>query len=102
MSEILTAALAGAPGDELAGLPMPDTYRAALVKRSETGMFDGLESSDKDPRRSLHVEDVPLHEAFGFLRFTRENQFVNPVVRRWRAPIYGRLIYRRKDGSLAL
>ena len=25
-------------------------------------MFDGLESSDKDPRRSLHVEAVPLPE----------------------------------------
>ena len=51
MSEILDAALAGAPGDELAALPLPDSYRAALVKRSETGMFDGVESADKDPRR---------------------------------------------------
>ena len=25
-------------------------------------MFDGMESSDKDPRRSLHVEEVPLPE----------------------------------------
>src|ERR1700729_3964881 len=62
MSDILTAVLAGAPGDELAALPMPDFYRGALVKRSETGMFDGLESSEKDPRRSLHVEEVPLPE----------------------------------------
>jgi len=62
MSDILTAALAGAPGDELAQLPLPDSYRAALVKRSETAMFDGMESSDKDPRRSLHVEEVALPE----------------------------------------
>src|SRR5271168_1929090 len=62
MSEILTAALAGASADELAALPLPDSYRAALVKRGETGIFDGMESSDKDPRRSLHVEEVPLPE----------------------------------------
>src|SRR5271154_4460004 len=62
MSEILTAVLAGAPADELAALPLPDSYRAALVKRSETAMFDGMETSEKDPRRSLHVEEVPLPE----------------------------------------
>ena len=55
MSDILSAALAGATPDELAGLPMPDSYRGALVKRSEVDMFEGMESSDKDPRRSLHV-----------------------------------------------
>ena len=62
MSDILSAVVAGASADDLAELPMPDTYRAALVRRSETGMFDGLESSEKDPRRSLHVEEVPLPE----------------------------------------
>ena len=48
--------------DELAALPLPDSYRAAIVKRSEVDMFEGMESSDKDPRRSLHVEEVPLPE----------------------------------------
>ncbi|HEV3369113.1 MAG TPA: alcohol dehydrogenase catalytic domain-containing protein, partial [Acidimicrobiales bacterium] len=62
MSDILSAALAGAPADELAGLEMPGFYRAAVVRRSETAMFEGLESSDKDPRLSLHVEEVPLPE----------------------------------------
>ena len=62
MSEILRAVLAGAPPDELAGLPLPATYRAALVRRSEEDMFEGLESAEKDPRLSLHVEEVPLPE----------------------------------------
>ena len=62
MSDILSAVLAGAPAAELAGLPLPETYRAAVVRRSETAMFEGMASSDKDPRRSLHVEDVPLPE----------------------------------------
>jgi crotonyl-CoA reductase len=62
MSEILRAVMAGAPAEELAGLPLPDTYRAALVRRAEEDMFAGLESAEKDPRLSLHVEDVPLPE----------------------------------------
>ena len=62
MSDILSAALAGAPGDELAALPMPDSYRGAVVRRSEIDMFEGMESSQKDPRRSLHVESVALPE----------------------------------------
>ena len=62
MSDILRAALSGATPDELAGLPMPDSYRAAVVKRDEVDMFEGMESADKDPRRSLHVEEVPLPE----------------------------------------
>jgi crotonyl-CoA reductase len=62
MSDILNAVLAGAPAEELAGLPLPATYRAALVRRADTGMFDGMESSQKDPRKSLHVEEIPLPE----------------------------------------
>src|SRR3974377_1952337 len=62
MSDILSAAVAGATHDELAGLEMPASYRAAVVKRSEITMFEGMASEDKDPRRSLHVEEVPLPE----------------------------------------
>ena len=62
MSDILSAVWPAPPADELAGLPMPDSYRAAVVKRSEIDMFEGMESADKDPRRSLHVEEVPLPE----------------------------------------
>src|SRR5271167_601716 len=47
MSDILRAALSGATPDELAGLPMPDSYRAAVVKRDEVDMFGGMESEDK-------------------------------------------------------
>ena len=62
MSEILQAAVAGAGGDELAGLPMPESYRAAYVRRDEVALFEGLESAEKDPRKSLHVGEVPLPE----------------------------------------
>src|SRR3954469_8272032 len=62
MRDILEAITSGASGEEIANLPIPESYRAAFVRRDEVGMFEGLESEDKDPRKSLHVEDVPTPE----------------------------------------
>jgi crotonyl-CoA reductase len=62
MSEILDAVLAGASPETLAATPMPPSTRAVVVRRDEQTMFDGMASSDKDPRRSLHVQEVPLPE----------------------------------------
>src|SRR5580765_6619172 len=59
MERILEAILAGADGPELAALPVPESYRAAFVRREDVGMFEGLASADKDPTKSLHVDDVP-------------------------------------------
>jgi len=59
MEQILEAILAGASGDELAALPLPDHYRAAYVRREDQEMWAGVASKDKDPRTSLHVGDVP-------------------------------------------
>ena len=59
---IRDAILRGAPGEELAALPIPATVRGALVKADEQEMFAGLESSEKDPRKSIHVEQFPLPE----------------------------------------
>ena len=39
-------------------LPLPETYRAAHVRRDEVDMFAGVDSADKDPRKSLHVAEV--------------------------------------------
>ncbi len=62
MQAILDAIQAGASGDELAALPLPDHYRAAFVRKDEVGMFEGVASADKDPRRSLHVGEVATPE----------------------------------------
>jgi crotonyl-CoA reductase len=53
---------AGADGDVLAHLPLPEAYRAALVRAEDQAMFSGLASADKDPRKSLRVEDVAVPE----------------------------------------
>ncbi|MGN6243897.1 MAG: crotonyl-CoA carboxylase/reductase [Motilibacteraceae bacterium] len=63
MKEILEAILAGdTPSEAYAALPVPETYRAVTVHKDETGMFEGLATRDKDPRKSLHVDEVPVPE----------------------------------------
>jgi crotonyl-CoA reductase len=62
VKEILEAVLAGAPAAELAALPVPESYRAVTVHADEVAMFEGRASRDKDPRESLHVEDVATPE----------------------------------------
>ena len=62
MQEILDAIQSGASGDDIANLPVPQSTRAAHVLRSEADMWEGVESWDKDPRKSLHVGDIPLPE----------------------------------------
>src|ERR1700686_4425579 len=62
MSEILDAVRSGASAEELAATAMPESTRAVFVRRDEQTMFDGMNSRDKDPRRSLHVDEVALPE----------------------------------------
>ncbi|HEY7947570.1 MAG TPA: crotonyl-CoA carboxylase/reductase [Acidimicrobiales bacterium] len=62
MNAIRDAILAGAGGDDLSAIPLPETYRAAFVLRDEVDMFAGVDSEDKDPRKSLHVSEVPVPE----------------------------------------
>jgi len=62
MQEILDAIVSGASGDDIAAAGIPESYRAAFVTRDESTMFEGLDSSDKDPRKSLHVDDVSTPE----------------------------------------
>ena len=59
---IRTAILEGAPADDLAALPLPESTRAAVVLAEEQAMFEGIASEDKDPRQSVHIQDVALPE----------------------------------------
>jgi crotonyl-CoA reductase len=63
VQKILDAILAGdTSSEEFAALELPTSYRAVTVHKDEVDMFEGMASRDKDPRRSLHIEDVPLPE----------------------------------------
>ncbi|MHB8189465.1 MAG: crotonyl-CoA carboxylase/reductase [Ferrimicrobium sp.] len=61
-SFLAEAVRAGASPEELENTPLPDQYRAAYVNESDIHIFDGLPSSEKDPRRSLKVGEVPMPE----------------------------------------
>ena len=41
---------------------LPETYRAVTVHKDEEQMFAGMQTRDKDPRKSLHLDDVPVPE----------------------------------------
>lgn len=60
-SELYTALEGAQPGD-IAAMSLPESYRAATVHADEADMFEGLSTWDKDPRRSLHIDEVPLPE----------------------------------------
>ncbi len=62
MKDILDAINSGASNEDIAALEIPESYRAAFVRRDEVDMFDGIASADKDPRKSIHVADVPTPE----------------------------------------
>ncbi|MEU4888086.1 crotonyl-CoA carboxylase/reductase, partial [Streptomyces xinghaiensis] len=63
MNEILDAIVAdGTTSADFAALQLPESYRAVTVHKDEQDMFAGVESRDKDPRKSLHLDDVPVPE----------------------------------------
>ncbi|BCB84340.1 crotonyl-CoA carboxylase/reductase [Phytohabitans suffuscus] len=63
MQQIVDAALAeGATAADFGALPVPESFRGAVVLKDEVDMFDGLATRDKDPRKSMHIYDVPTPE----------------------------------------
>jgi crotonyl-CoA reductase len=62
MQAIVDAINAGASAEEIGQLEIPEAYRAAFVRKDEAEMFEGVDSPDKDPRKSLHIDEVPVPE----------------------------------------
>jgi len=62
VAAIRQAVLDGVPGPELGALALPAAYRGAVVRADEQDMWVGVPSEEKDPRRSLHLDEVPLPE----------------------------------------
>jgi crotonyl-CoA reductase len=46
----------------LARMPVPESYRGVVVRADEQDMFEGLAAREKDPRKSLHVQEVATPE----------------------------------------
>ncbi|MFZ9988319.1 MAG: crotonyl-CoA carboxylase/reductase, partial [Candidatus Nanopelagicales bacterium] len=42
--------------------PTPESYRGVTVHKDEAAMFAGMPTKDKDPRQSLHLDDIPTPE----------------------------------------
>lgn len=59
-STLSEAVVAGADATELESLPVPDSFPAATVRARDINMFEGVD--DKDVRKTLYVEDVPMPE----------------------------------------
>ncbi len=61
MQHILDAILAGdTRSEDFAALELPETYKAVTIHKEDVDMFEGLASRDKDPRKSLHLDQVPI------------------------------------------
>ena len=48
--------------DAVSSLGLPESYRGVTVHADEVEMFTGQDSRDKDPRKSLHVDEVATPE----------------------------------------
>ncbi|WP_019876324.1 crotonyl-CoA carboxylase/reductase [Sporichthya polymorpha] len=63
MKDILEAILASdTERPDVAGLPIPESYKGMVVRKDEQNMFEGLPSKEKDPRKSLHLDEVATPE----------------------------------------
>ena len=63
MQEIRDAIQAGDTSKEdFANLELPESMRAITLHKDEETIFEGVPSNEKDPRKSLHLDDVPLPE----------------------------------------
>ena len=61
MKEILEAILAD-DTEAIGSMPLPESYQAITVHKDEATMFADRATRDKDPRESLHLDEVPLPE----------------------------------------
>ena len=63
MQKILDAIMSGtATREDYAAIDVPESYRGITVHADEQEMFAGQATRDKDPRKALHVDEVPTPE----------------------------------------
>jgi len=63
MTQVREAILAqDTASEDFAALPVPTSYRAVTLHEADVDMFEGMPTKAKDPRSSMHVEEVPTPE----------------------------------------
>jgi crotonyl-CoA reductase len=62
MRDIQAAITAGATSQEWQHLTIPESYRALTVHKDEVGIFEGLSTAERNPRESLHIDEVAVPE----------------------------------------
>lgn len=63
VQQIVDAILAGdTASEDFANIELPESYKAVTIHKDEENMFEGVASRDKDPRKSLHIDEVALPE----------------------------------------
>ena len=63
MQKFLDAILSGsATTQDYLEIALPEAYLGLTVHADEVTMFEGLPTAEKDPRKSLHLEQVPVPE----------------------------------------
>ncbi|HJQ02405.1 MAG TPA: crotonyl-CoA carboxylase/reductase [Jatrophihabitans sp.] len=64
MDQIRAAVNSADPADwsAVGDLPVPDSYAGVVVLADEVDMFASQTTADKDPRKSLHLQQVPTPE----------------------------------------
>jgi crotonyl-CoA reductase len=62
VQNIIDAIENNAGSADFENVALPESYRAITVHREDVGMFEGLTTREKDPRQSLHLDDVPIPE----------------------------------------
>jgi crotonyl-CoA reductase len=63
IKEVRDAIVSGqAKSADYANMPLPESMLAVTTHKDEIHMFDEMASADKDPRKSLHLDEVPLPE----------------------------------------
>jgi len=61
VQHIRDAILSGtATPEDYANIEIPDHYLGCRLRLEEKEMFEGLGPKDRDPRKSLRIESVPL------------------------------------------
>ena len=63
IQQIVDAISSGdATSEDFANLAVPDHYTGALLRKEDETMFEGIPTRDRDPRKALRIEDVPVPE----------------------------------------